>query len=103
MKNLPNNPASIPNLLRKLVAVVATVAMISLALMFSMVVIALILLVGTLAWAYLMWKTRYLRKQMRNHPLHDVMREGAAAKESVFKGEVIEGEVIRVSDTGKAK
>lgn len=94
MTNIPPAPANIHNPLRKLVAVVTTVAVISLALMFSVVVIAVILVVGAIAWSYLWWKTRHLRKQMRNHPSRGVVMEG-----DIVEGEVIEGEANCVTET----
>jgi len=101
MRNLPHSPANIPNPLRNLVAVVATAAAFGLALMFSVVVVAVILVAGTMAWGYLWWKTRELRKQMRNYPPPGMVREGEMAANDVIRGEVIEGEAIRVVDTQK--
>lgn len=103
MRNLPHTPANIPNLLRNLIAVVATAAAFGLALMFSVVVVAVILVAGMLGWAYLWWKTRELRKQMRNYPPPGMVREGEMAENDVIMGEVIEGEVIHVVDTQEEK
>ena len=47
---------------------------------FSLVLFAVLVVVGLLVWTYLWWKTRALRKQMRERPPG---------------GRVIEGEVIR--------
>lgn len=99
MQNLPNTSTNSPSLLRKMVAFVATVALIALALMFSLVVIAVILVVGAIAWAYLWWNTRELRKQMRNYPPRGVVMEGEVVEGEVTRGQVIEGEVIRVEDS----
>lgn len=98
MKNFPPTSANLPNPLRKLGAAVATIAAIGLALMFSVVAITVILLVGTIAWGYVWWKARDLRKQMRNYPFRDAMMEGDTDEGNVIRGEVIEGEVIRVVD-----
>ncbi|MCX7195908.1 MAG: hypothetical protein NTV37_08540 [Proteobacteria bacterium] len=73
------------NLLSKVAKIVVSVALIGLALMFSALLLMVILTVGALAWGYLWWRTRDLRKQMRKHPPGDI----------VVEGEVIEGEVIR--------
>lgn len=94
MKYVLNSPAKSPGLLRKLAALIVTVAMVGLVLMFSAVLFAIIIVVGTIAWAYLWWKTRELRKQMRNFPPREVQRE-----EKMSDGEVFEGEVIRVVDS----
>ncbi len=94
MKNLPH--ASLPNPLCNLAAVVATAAVIGLALMLSVVLVAVIVVAGTLGWAYLWWKTRGLRRLMRNYPPGSVAMEQETAANNPIKGEVIEGEVIRV-------
>ena len=77
--------------LRKLVALIMTVALVGLVLMFSAVLLVIITIVGAIAWAYLWWKTRELRKQMRDFSPREVVRE-----EKVKDGDVFEGEVIRV-------
>ena len=94
MKYILNSPAKSPGLLRKLAALLVSVAMVGLVLMFSAVLFAIIIVAGTIAWAYLWWKTRELRKQMRNFPPREVKRE-----EEMGDGEVFEGEVIRVVDS----
>jgi len=86
MRNLPHSPTNIPNPLRSLIAVVATAAAFGLALMFSVVVVAVILVAGTMAWGYLWWKTRELRKQMRNYPPPGMVREGQMAGNDVDQG-----------------
>jgi uncharacterized protein YneF (UPF0154 family) len=99
MRNLPHTSANLPNSLRNLAAVVATAAVFGLALMFSVVVVAVFLAAGTIVWGYLWWKTRELRKQMRNYPPRNVSMEQEMAGDDVIRGEVIEGEVIHVVDT----
>jgi hypothetical protein len=94
MKYVLNSPAGSPGPLRKLAALVVTVAMFGLALMFSAVLFAIIIVVGAIVWAYLWWKTRELRKQMRDFPPREVRRE-----ENMGDGNVLEGEVIRVVDS----
>jgi O-antigen/teichoic acid export membrane protein len=82
--------------LRKLVALIMTVALVGLVLMFSAVLLVIITIVGAIAWAYLWWKTRELRKQMRDFSPREVVRE-----EKVKDGDVFEGEVIRVVTSEK--
>jgi len=89
-----NPPANSPGPLRKLVAFVMTVALIGLVLMFSAAVFAIIAIVGMIAWAYLWWKSRELRKQMRDFQTRAMEGEGKAGDEGVF-----EGEVLRVVDS----
>jgi type III secretory pathway component EscU len=77
--------------LRKLAALIMTAALVALVLMFSAVLLVIITIIGAIAWAYLWWKTRELRKQMRDFSPREVVRE-----EKVKDGDVFEGEVIRV-------
>lgn len=92
MKNLSHSTAESSSLLSKVVAFVVTIASFGLALMISMLLFTVILTAGALAWGYLWWRTRELRKHMRMHPPGGEMIEG----------NVIEGEVIRV-DPGDGK
>jgi hypothetical protein len=94
MKFELNPPAKPPGLLRKLAALVLTVMLFGLALMFSAVLLVIIVTIGTMAWAYLWWKTRELRNQLRNFTPRDVARETKVDGDEVF-----EGEVIRVVDS----
>lgn len=105
MKNLPPASRHFPYPFRKLATAVATVAVFSLALMFSAVLIAIMLVVGTIAGGYFWWKTRELRRQMRNQPPQGVVM-GEAMNEverDVIRGEIIEGEVIVVDETRDEK
>lgn len=93
MENFKRTPTNSPGLLRKLAVFVATLAIVALVLMFSLLVFAVVLVVGAIAWGFLWWKTRNLRKQMRDYP------PGGA----VIEGEVIEGEVIRVVNSADTR
>lgn len=84
--------------LRKLAALITTAALVVLVLMFSALLLVVIAVVATLAWAYLWWKTRELRKQMRDSFAQNTVREEKASADGVF-----EGEVIRVVDTGEGR
>jgi len=61
---------------------------------------AVIAVVGVIAGSYLWWKTREVRKQMREFAAQNqsVMRAQSASNDEVF-----EGEVIRVVDPKKVK
>ncbi len=98
MNQLPHTPAKLPRLLRKIVALIVAAAALTLVLMFSAVLLAVIFVVGTIAWAYLWWKTRAMRKQMREFQARAMQREQTASNDAVF-----EGEVIRVVDTRDEK
>ncbi len=58
--------------------------MLVLAFMFSLVIFAALAVIALLAGSYLWWKTRALRRQMRERPRG---------------GRIIEGEVIRDSES----
>ena len=60
--------------LRKLVALFMTAALVGLVLMFSVVLLVIIMTAGAIAWAYLWWKTRELRKHLRNFPQREMPR-----------------------------
>ncbi|MDX8384942.1 MAG: hypothetical protein R8M11_00320 [Gallionella sp.] len=98
MKNLPHNQANHSNPLAKFIAFIATVSVAILALMFSAVVFSILAIGGVIVGGYVWWKTRELRKQMRDFSAQNVMREGEVAEEEIIKGEVIEGEVIHVDE-----
>lgn len=88
----PNTPRSPLN---KIVGVIVTVVVAIIALMFSAVFFAVIAVVGLITWGYLWWKTREVRRQMREFAAQSQpeMREQSASNDEVF-----EGEVIRVVD-----
>jgi uncharacterized iron-regulated membrane protein len=98
IKYMLNSQANPPGLLRKLLALVVTAALVGLLLMFSAVVLVVILVVGTIAGAYLWWKTRELRKHMR-----DLQAQARERAESASNDAVFEGEVIRVVETQDGK
>ena len=68
------------------------------ALMFSLVFFAVIAVAGLVLWGWFWWKTRALRRQIREQ-MQAQSVEMDSAPES--EGKVIEGEVIRVVDEGK--
>lgn len=88
-------PANPPSPWHKFVGVTVTVVAAIVALMFSAVLFAVIAVVGLITWGYLWWKTREVRKQMREFAAQNqsVMGEQCASNDEVF-----EGEVIRVVD-----
>jgi len=83
-----------PRLLSRLIGFIITAALIVVGLMFSAVLLVFIVIAGVIAFGYLWWKTRAMRKQMREQ---QNARGGAANDvfgDDDFKGEIIEGEVI---------
>ncbi|MFV0663372.1 hypothetical protein [Denitromonas sp.] len=79
---------------QKIVGSVAAIGLFGLALVFSVVVFAVVLTVGAAVWGWFWWKTRNLRKQMREAQANQPRR--------AQEGLVIEGEVIReVNEPGQ--
>jgi len=99
MNNFSRPNLGSANPLQKVVALVISIVLAGLMLMFSAVVFAFILVIGLLAWGYVWWKTRKIRKQMRDFSPQSVVMENAVDTENVYSGEVIEGEVIHVVET----
>ena len=83
-------PRQTPGLLGKILSLALAAVLLVLALTFSLVLFAVLAVGGLLVWVYLWWKTRELRRQMREHPQQTY--------DTQENGRVIEGEVIRDSD-----
>lgn len=81
--------SSPPSLLRKAGAVATTIALAGMALTFSAVLLAVVLFVVVSGGTYLWWKTRELRRQMRDFALRAPVQEEIPRDESVVEGEVI--------------
>jgi hypothetical protein len=86
------------------VAVVAGVFVVAAALVFSLVLVAVLLTAGVVFGGYLWWKTRAVRRQMREQIA--AMQAAAAAQggarqdvpgTATDQGEVIDGEYTRVT------
>ena len=97
--NLDRSGAQAPSLWQKIVGGVAMVGIFALALTFSVALFAVVLTVGVVVWGYLWWKTRAVRKAMREH-MDARMAEGASRPGGISspagnRGLIIEGEVIR--------
>jgi Flp pilus assembly protein TadB len=80
--NSPGIRASGSGFLGKILTTLASVAVLVMAFMLSLLVFAFVAAIGLMLGGYLWWKTRELRKQMRERP------QG---------GRIIEGEVVRDS------
>ncbi|GAB1232896.1 hypothetical protein [Ferrigenium sp. UT5] len=101
IKFIPPPSAQSTGLPGKVLAFVATGVLAVAALMFSAVLLAVILVVGTLGFAYLWWKTRAVRRQLREMQelARNAQAQAGASRGGAFEGEVIEGEVVRVHET----
>ena len=83
-----------PSLISKILAFVVGAGFLVLAFMFSLVALVVIVVVGLGVWGWLWWKTRAVRKQMREQ-MAEQMNNPAAAASATRDGFIIEGEVIR--------
>jgi uncharacterized protein HemX len=97
--NLNRNPTKPAGLLQKIGAIAATVIIFGLALTFSVLFFAVVVAVGLVIGGFLWWKTRDMRKMMRDAQAQ--AQAQARAGESPQRGSaraegiVIEGEVVR--------
>lgn len=82
-------PASTPGVLGKAVALVAGAILLLLGFMFSLILVAFIAIAGLAAWSYFWWKTRGVRR---------AMREQAPVRGNDGRGQVIEGEAVVVEE-----
>ena len=92
MKYLIYTTAKPPGLLQRTAAVVATAGLVALGLMFSAVLLPFILAIIAAIWAWLWWKTRELRRQMKQ--MQDFAAQNANVGREIFRGEAFEGEII---------
>ncbi|HEY6281068.1 MAG TPA: hypothetical protein VIW72_04655 [Burkholderiales bacterium] len=67
-----------PSLLAKVLTFASAAVLLVVAFMFSLLVFAILVTGGLLAWGYLWWKTRELRRQMREQPPGGRVIEGEA-------------------------
>ncbi len=92
--------------MRKLAALAGMVVLGVLALMFSAVLLLVILAVVVFGGAWLWWKTRAVRRQIREAQaqVRQMQRAAAAAGEpqpfraEIYQGEIIEGVAVRVDE-----
>ena len=83
----------------QLIAALVALVMLVAGVMFSVVFLAVLAVAGMLLWGYFWWKTRALRKVMREH-MEAMQAQSFAAPPPASGGEsdVIEGESVRVAD-----
>ena len=83
------------SLLGKLLTLIAGGAFLVLAFMFSLVALAIVAVGAVGLWGWLWWKTRAVRKQMREQMGEQMRNPAASATSAGRDGYIIEGEVIR--------
>ena len=94
-----NPRRSEPGLAGKLLAVVVGSVLLVLGFIFSVFLIAAIAVVGLGGGAYFYWKTRKLRKILREQAMHGEMGGmGEMGEGEASEGEIIEGEAVVVTD-----
>ncbi len=110
MRQISYSSANPPGLLQKALAIIITAALAVLGFMFSAVLLAIILVALVIGGAYMWWKTREVRRQMRQmqEQMRDFQTRSASAQSEafeseafhgeVFEGEIIEGEAVRVDE-----
>lgn len=76
-----------PGPLGKLVALIVGAGLLVLGFMFSLVILAIVAVAGIAVFGWFWWKTRDLRKALREQATHDMRA-----------GEVIEGEAVVVEE-----
>lgn len=96
-QQLGRGPGQPPGLLGRIASAVIMGALAVGALMFSAVLFAALLAVGLGVWAWLWWKTRELRKTMREGAARarEASPDFGAGRGATGSTTVIEGEVIR--------
>ncbi len=67
-----------PGFFTKLLTLLASVVLLIVGLMFSVLFLAVVAAVGLVVWGYFWWKTRELRKVMRERPPGGHVVEGEA-------------------------
>lgn len=78
----------------KFLAAIVGLLALAAAVMFSLVFVVVVVVAGLIAWGYFWWKTRALRRQLRDQR----PAASSASDEHPPSGEVIEGEAVRVVD-----
>lgn len=101
IKFISSPPAKQRSPFQKIVAFVVAVALAVVVLMFSAVLLAVILIVGAIGFAWLCWKTRAVRRQLREmqESARNAQAQAEVSRGEIFEGEIIEGEAMRVVET----
>jgi hypothetical protein len=98
MKFFLNAPGNPPGPLRKIFLLLLALLLAALILTFSAVFFVVALVVGAVMWGVFWWKTRALRKQMREFAAQMPHPDSAVFRGEVFSGEIIEGEAVQVHE-----
>lgn len=88
-----NAPSGVQRFFTRVLAFATAAALLVVTLMFSALLFAAALTIGLVIWGRVWWKTRALRKQMREH--YEAFAARQPPTDAASGGRVIEGEVIR--------
>lgn len=93
-------PSGNSNPVQKALAVIATAALVSVGLMFSAVLFAVLLVFVALGGVWLWWRTREVRRQLRlmQQAMQEFQARSADVQHETVEGEIIEGEAVRVDN-----
>lgn len=92
------------SLLAQVLTAIVGIGALILGLMFSAVFLVILVVAGLILWGYFWWKTRALRKQIREQMAAQQGRgfaggaNDAAGATAAADGDIIEGEAVRVVD-----
>ena len=85
--------------LTRILAAIISLIVLGLALTFSLVFFAILIVVGVIMWLYFWWKTRQLRKIIRENSQAANMENSYSSESSEGSdGLIIEGDAIRLPD-----
>lgn len=95
-------PPAEPGPLAKFFALVLGAALLVLGFMFSVVLLGVLVVLGLGVWGYFWWKTRDLRRMMREQQAMREQTMGQQADTSAATGHVIEGEAVIIEEVHDA-
>ena len=82
----------------KAITGVASLVLLAMGLMFSLAFFLVLAFLAVVFWAFLLWKTRILRREIRRQAVDS--DSGPAFRDGMQESRVIEGESVRIDDTG---
>jgi len=89
------NPSQNPGMLEKVLTVLVGSLVLVAAFMFSLVILAVAVVLGLMIWGYFWWKTREIRQIMREQRER---QQSQPRQQPAPGGHVIEGEAIVVEE-----
>ena len=100
-ENSPRQIGNKPGLLRTIATLLVGGAILAFGLMFSLVILAIVVVIGVLGFAYFWWKTRGLRRHLRQQMADAQQRE--QFWQGADEGEIIEGEIVAERSSAKTR